>query len=65
MARQSALGGSVASPLIISWPREMADVAGGVRDQYHHAVDIVPTILDCAGLDRPRRINGSINPCTA
>ncbi len=58
LARQYSLGGSVASPLIISWPREMADVAGGVRDQYHHAVDIVPTILDCAGLDRPRRING-------
>ena len=29
-------------------------MAGGVRDQYHHAVDIVPTILDCAGLDPPR-----------
>jgi|CZKT01.1.fsa_nt_gi arylsulfatase A-like enzyme len=36
--RQHSHGGSVASPLIISWPREMKDVAGGVRDQYHHAV---------------------------
>ncbi len=56
MPRQYSLGGCAASPLIISWPREMADVAGGVRDQYHHAVDIVPTILDCAGIDPPRLI---------
>ncbi len=59
MARQSALGGSAPSPLIISWPREMADVGGGLRDQYHHAVDIVPTILDCAGFAPPRLVRRS------
>jgi len=59
MPRQSALGGSAPSPLIISWAREMTDVAGGVRDQYHHAVDIVPTILDCAGLGPPRPVRRS------
>jgi arylsulfatase len=56
--RQYTLGGSVASPLIISSPREMREVAGGVRDQYHHAVDIVPTILDCAAIDPPQVIKG-------
>jgi arylsulfatase len=59
MPRQSALGGSAPSPLIISWAREMTDVAGGVRYQYHHAVDIVPTILDCAGLGPPRPVRRS------
>ena len=44
MARQHAHGGTAASPLIISWLPGMADMAGGVRDQYHHAADIVPTI---------------------
>ncbi len=58
MRRQCSLGGSVTSPLIISWPREMREVAGGVRDQYHHAVDLVPTILDCAAIDPPRLIKG-------
>jgi arylsulfatase A-like enzyme len=58
MARQSSVGGSAPSPLIISWPRRMHDVAGGVRDQYHHAVDVVPTILDCAGLQPRSRVNG-------
>jgi arylsulfatase A-like enzyme len=58
--RQDSLGGSAASPLIISWPREMGRVAGGVRDQYHHAVDVVPTILDCAGVEPPQTIKGQI-----
>ena len=53
--RQQSPGGSVPSPLIISWPREMRDVTGGVRDQYHHAADLVPTILGCVGCDAAGR----------
>jgi arylsulfatase A-like enzyme len=60
MSRQHALGGTAASPLIISWLPGMADKAGGVRDQYHHAVDIVPTILDCAGIEPPQLVNGRL-----
>jgi arylsulfatase A-like enzyme len=58
--RQHALGGTAASPLIISWPAGMPDLAGGVRDQYHHAVDILPTILDCAGIEPPQLVNGHL-----
>jgi arylsulfatase A-like enzyme len=58
MLRQCTPGASAASPLIISSPREMRDVAGGVRDQYHRAADIVPTILDCAAIDPPQIIKG-------
>jgi arylsulfatase len=60
MARQHAHGGTAASPLIISWLPGMAEMAGGVRDQYHHAVDIVPTILDCAGVEHPQLVNGHL-----
>jgi arylsulfatase A-like enzyme len=49
--RQSLVGGSAPSPLIISWPREMNDAAGGTRDQYHYASDVAATILDCAGIN--------------
>jgi len=59
-ARQQALGGTAASPLIISWLPGMADMAGGVRDQYHHAADVVPTILDCAGIEPPQLVNGHL-----
>jgi arylsulfatase A-like enzyme len=60
VSRQYALGGTAASPLIISWPPETAEVAGGVRDQYHHAADVVPTILDCAGIEPPQLVNGRL-----
>jgi arylsulfatase A-like enzyme len=59
-ARQQALGGTGAGPLIISWLPGMADMAGGVRDQYHHAADVVPTILDCAGVEPPQLVNGHL-----
>ena len=56
--RQQSPGGSAPSPLIITWPREMRNVTGGVCDQYHHAADVVPTILGCAGIEPPRRASG-------
>jgi arylsulfatase A-like enzyme len=59
-ARQQALGGTAAGPLIISWLPGMADMAGGVRDQYHHVADVVPTILDCAGVEPPQLVNGHL-----
>jgi arylsulfatase A-like enzyme len=58
--RQDALGGTAPSPLIISWLPGMAEVAGGGRDQYHHAADIVPTICECAGIEPPQRTAGPL-----
>ena len=33
---------------------------GEIRDQYHHAIDIVPTILDCLGVEPPETIKGHV-----
>jgi len=52
----SHLGG-VRNPLVISWPKRIRD-AGGVRTQFHHAIDIVPTILEAAGIAEPASVNG-------
>jgi len=49
--------GGVSDPCIISWPKGIK-AAGEVREQYHHAVDIVPTILDVLGVERPQAIKG-------
>ncbi|MEY2398541.1 MAG: hypothetical protein QOJ00_1715 [Actinomycetota bacterium] len=49
--------GGVADPLIVHWPRGIA-AAGEVRNQYVHAIDIVPTLLDVIGLDVPAVVNG-------
>jgi arylsulfatase A-like enzyme len=49
--------GGTSDPCIISWPKGI-EAAGEVRDQYHHAVDIVPTILDVLGVEPPESIKG-------
>jgi hypothetical protein len=52
----SHLGG-VRNPLVVSWPKRIKDV-GGVRTQFHHCIDIVPTILDAAGIPEPIAVDG-------
>ena len=49
--------GGTAQGLAISWPNRIKD-AGGIRRQFHHVIDIVPTILDTAGIAAPDTING-------
>jgi arylsulfatase len=55
--RYANFEGGTADPLLVSWPRGIA-AKGEVRRQYTHAVDIVPTMLDCVGLEMPDVING-------
>lgn len=52
----SHLGG-VRNPLVVSWPKRIKDV-GGVRTQFHHVIDVVPTILEAAGIPEPTSVNG-------
>jgi len=44
--------GGIRDPLVIHWPARITD-AGGRRDQYHHIIDIAPTIYDCIGIEPP------------
>ena len=41
----------------MSWPGHIKDV-GGIRRQFHHIIDIVPTILEATGIPAPDTING-------
>jgi arylsulfatase A-like enzyme len=52
----SHLGG-VRNPLVISWPNGIK-ARGEVRTQFHHVIDLVPTILDAAGVTAPTMLNG-------
>jgi arylsulfatase A-like enzyme len=49
--------GGTAQGVAMSWPGHIKDV-GGIRDQFHHVIDIVPTILEAAGIPAPDTING-------
>ena len=52
----SHLGG-VRNGMVMSWPRRIKD-AGGLRTQFHYVSDIMPTILDVAGVKAPRSVDG-------
>jgi len=43
----------VADPCIVQWPRELAAASGGIRHQFTHAVDVLPTVLELAGIEPP------------
>jgi arylsulfatase A-like enzyme len=49
--------GGTRQGLAISWPGHITDV-GGIRTQFHHVIDIVPTILEAAGIQAPEMVNG-------
>ena len=51
--------GGTADPCIISWPAGMK-ARGEIRTQYHHAIDLVPTVLDVLGVKPPRAIKGHV-----
>ena len=44
-------------PSQISWPARIKDV-GGIRHQFHHVIDVVPTILEAAGIMAPDAVDG-------
>lgn len=49
--------GGTRNGLVISWPKEIAD-QGALRTQWHHVIDIVPTIYEACGVTPPEVVNG-------
>jgi arylsulfatase A-like enzyme len=49
--------GGTRQGMAISWPGHITD-AGGIRSQFHHIIDIVPTILEAGGIQAPATVNG-------
>ena len=49
--------GGTRNGLAIEWPNKITD-KGALRSQFHHVVDIAPTILEAAGVAMPESVNG-------
>jgi Arylsulfatase A and related enzymes len=49
--------GGVRQGMAISWPKVIKD-KGGIRNQFHHIIDIVPTILEATGIRAPDVVDG-------
>jgi len=57
--KQNTHGGGVRDPLIVSWPNGIdAAVQGQTRDQFHHVIDLTPTIFDLVGVQAPDTVKG-------
>jgi arylsulfatase len=54
--RYSNYQGGTADPLIVSWPKQIAET--GIRTQYTHAIDIAPTLYELLGVELPEVVKG-------
>jgi len=52
----SRLGG-INQNMVVSWPARIKD-KGGLREQFTHVIDVVPTILEAAGINAPEMVDG-------
>ena len=54
--KQNTHAGGVQDPLIVHWPSGLKET--GIRSQFHHVMDIVPTILEVLQTSAPSEIDG-------
>ena len=57
MWKRYSFNGGTCGPCIVSWPAGIP-ARGELRDQYHHAIDLVPTVLDSLGVAEPAAVRG-------
>ncbi|RJP56379.1 MAG: arylsulfatase [Candidatus Auribacter fodinae] len=51
--------GGTRNGMIVHWPKYIKN-KGSIRQQWHHVIDIAPTILEAAGLPQPKMVNGIV-----
>jgi len=49
--------GGTRNGMVLHWP-DRVKAHGEVRSQFHHVIDVAPTVLEAAGLPEPTRVNG-------
>jgi len=50
--------GGTRNGMVVHWPNGIKS-KGEVRTQFHHVIDVAPTILEAAGLPEPKSVNGT------
>ena len=49
--------GGTRDGLVVVWPKRIT-ASSQIRSQFHHVIDIAPTVLEAAGLPEPKEVNG-------
>jgi len=49
--------GGTRQGMCVSWPGHIKDL-GGIRNQFHHVIDVVPTLLEASGIPAPEYVDG-------
>lgn len=49
--------GGIRNPMIVHWPKGIK-AKGELRSQFHHVIDICPTVLEAVGVPQPEVVNG-------
>lgn len=50
-------GGGIRAPLVMHWPKGISQ-RGAIRSQYHHVIDVLPTLLELTGVQAPAQYRG-------
>ena len=50
--------GGTRNGMVVHWPKRIA-AKGEIRSQFHHVIDVAPTVLEAAGLPEPKIVNGT------
>jgi arylsulfatase len=50
--------GGTRNPMVVHWPSRIK-AKGELRSQFHHVIDVAPTVLEAAGLPQPTSVNGT------
>ena len=51
--------GGTRNGMVVHWPKGI-QARGEVRSQFHHVIDVAPTVLEAAGLPEPKSVNGTV-----
>ena len=51
--------GGTRNGMIVSWPKRIK-TANQIRSQWHHIIDVAPTVLEAANLPEPKSVNGTV-----
>ena len=51
--------GGTRNSMIVSWPAVIKD-KGKIRSQFHHVIDVMPTLMEVVGIREPKEVNGYV-----